>query len=212
MQPWLSFEAPMSSVSALGLPCFSKRRVRAGIGRIEPRAGGEAHDAAADAVADACGGEAGAAIVEHAQQVAVGDAARAASSGWIVIGWRPFTLVALRVRAVVELAVQLVGRLVRQHVQRIALGGLRAQPLDRLQPHGVARAIVVAERVRSSRRRSRSCPTASSARFFSGSARKSASITGSRCAPLASAMPASQNSSNGGIVHAGLRRLLARLP
>ena len=49
-------------------------------------------------------------------------------------------------RAVVELAVQLVGRLVRQHVQRIALGGLRAQPFDRLQPGRVAGAVVVAER------------------------------------------------------------------
>ena len=33
MQPWLSFEAPMSSVRALGLPCFSK-------GALEPEAAG----------------------------------------------------------------------------------------------------------------------------------------------------------------------------
>ena len=33
MQPWLSFEAPMSSVSTLGLPCFSS-------GRLEPASAG----------------------------------------------------------------------------------------------------------------------------------------------------------------------------
>ena len=46
----------------------------------------------------------------------------------------------------VELAVQLVGRLVRQHVQRITLGGLAAEPFDRLDPGRVAGAVVVAER------------------------------------------------------------------
>ena len=42
---------------------------------------------------------------------------------------------------------QLVARLVRQHVQRVALGGLAAQPFDRLHPGHVARAVVIAERM-----------------------------------------------------------------
>src|SRR5829696_7896492 len=75
-----------------------------------------------------------------------------------------------RMRAVVELAVQLVGRLVGQHVQRIAFGRLGAQPF------GVFRGCLA------------------------GSARKAASSTGSRLSPLASAMPAFQKSSNAGIV------------
>ena len=90
--------------------------------------------------------EAGAAIVEHAQQVAVGDAARGGVGGMHGDRLAALDLGGARMRAVVELAVQLVGRLVRQHVQRIALGRLGAQPFGGLQPGRMARAVVVAER------------------------------------------------------------------
>ena len=146
MQPWLNLLAPISRVSALGLPCFSSGRLAPESGRVEPGAGAEPYDAAADAVAQARGGEAGAAVVENAHQVALGDAA-----GCRVVGMQRDRLTAFDLGragmwAVIELAVQFVGRLVRQHVQRIALGSLAAQPLDRFQPDSVRWAVVVTER------------------------------------------------------------------
>src|SRR5262249_5852589 len=74
-----------AALAELGRPDVKGQRIRiamllqrlvgAGLGRIEPRAGGEPNHAATDAIAQPRGGKTGAAIVEHAQEVAVGDAA-----------------------------------------------------------------------------------------------------------------------------------------
>jgi hypothetical protein len=114
LQPWLNLLAPVSSVSALGFPCFSSGRLEPRVSRIEPGAGTGPDHARADAVAQARGGEAGAAVVEDTHQAALGEAALGG-----VLGMQRDRLTALDLgragmRAVIELAVQFVGGLVRR--------------------------------------------------------------------------------------------------
>src|SRR5882672_7816581 len=59
----------------VGIAVLLERPVGSDIRRVEPGARREPHYATADAVAQPCRGQAGAAIVEHAQKIAVGDAA-----------------------------------------------------------------------------------------------------------------------------------------
>src|SRR6478609_5049358 len=109
--------------------------------RVVPGAGGELHHAGHDVVGDDSGGQARAAIVEQADDVAVGDAAARRIGGVEANGFATFDLPRLAVGAEIELAVQPRRWLVCDQRQWVAPSCW----LGRGQPGRMRRAIVVAE-------------------------------------------------------------------
>ena len=103
VEPWARRDVPRSGVSTLGLPCTHIGRRPS---RVEPRAGRQLHDRRAHVVGDDGAGQAGAPVVEHPHDVAVGDAARRGVVGVDADRLAARDLGRLAVRAGVELAVQ----------------------------------------------------------------------------------------------------------
>ena len=77
--PWESAELGRSAVSTFGLPWTAEGRV--GGVRVVPGAGGQLHDAGPDVFGERDAGQAAAAVVEHADAGAVGDAPRGCVDG-----------------------------------------------------------------------------------------------------------------------------------
>src|SRR3982074_958956 len=118
MQPWLNLLAPISRVSALGLPCFSS-------GRLEPRSAGSNQAPVLSLTTPRrmrslkrAAARAGAAVVEDTHQIALGEAAGGGVLGMQRDRLTAFDLGRAGMRAVIELAVQFVGGLGRQTGQR----------------------------------------------------------------------------------------------
>ncbi len=123
-QPCASREVPMSRVSTFGLPWTQSGCSAAPGLRIVPGAGGQLQHAGHDVVCDRGGGQARAAIVEQADDVAIGDAAARGIGGVETDGFAAGDLFGLAVGTEVELAVQPGRRLVGDQRQRVArIGG-----------------------------------------------------------------------------------------
>ena len=131
----------MSRVSTFGLPWTQSGCSAAPGCRIVPGAGGQLHHAGHDVVCNSSGGQARAAIVEQADDVAIGDAAARGIGGVETDGFAAGDFLGLAVGAEIELAVQPGRRLVGDQRQRVA----RIRRLGRGQPGRVGRAIVVTE-------------------------------------------------------------------
>jgi len=113
---------------------------RAGL-RIVPGAGGQLHYAGHDVVCNGGGGEARAAIVEQADDVAIGDGAVRRIDRIETDDFAAGNFLGLAVGTEVELTVQPGRRLVGDQRQRVA----RIRWFGRRQPRRVGRAIVVTE-------------------------------------------------------------------
>ena len=109
--------------------------------RIVPGAGGQLQHAGHDVVCNGGGGQARAAIVEQADDVAIGDAAARRIDRVETDGFAAGNFLGLAVGTEVELAVQPGRRLVGDQRQRVA----RIWRLGRRQPCRVRRTIVVIE-------------------------------------------------------------------
>src|SRR5262249_54611473 len=113
--------------------------------RVVPGAARQAHHAGADRVGQLRAGEAGAARVVDADQVAILYAARPRVVGVDRDGLAARDLAHGADGAGVHLAVQAVARLAGDEVQRIACSRGAAEPFGRLDPARMRRAVVVAE-------------------------------------------------------------------
>ena len=159
----------------------------------------EQNHAGAEAVGELGGGEAGAAIVEHAQDVAVGDAAGSGILGRDRARLVPVTLLGVAAgcgRAGSE-AVSAGWSESRCSGNRSA-ASLPATRGARSQIGWPGQSSYPKEAICSEK--SSILPDGVFSRFVSGSGRNAASITGSRLSPVASARPASQNAAKPGSV------------